>query len=83
MTADGEIIATSTVTATMLDAHIMVQSIIYNRLAMSGGVEGWNPATGRPARIKFVYGIADQSFVLADGELCTCELECNGGRDDV
>lgn len=58
-----------------LDGAITVMGIIYNRLAVSGGVEWWNPRDGqRFHRPQYTYVLTDpDTQVLVDGALCTCD----------
>ena len=64
----------STTTADLLDAHLTVQSIVWNAASMSGGVRWAHPVTGEPiAKPKFHYYLANpERDALVDGALCTC-----------
>ena len=46
--------------------------IIYNRLAMSGGVSWWDPSTGESISRPKVQVRVRPEDVLAGDELCTC-----------
>jgi hypothetical protein len=49
-------------------------AVMYNRLAVSGGVSWWNPSTGYAiAKPKWSIELVDPSDELTEGQLCDCE----------
>lgn len=51
---------------------VTLACIVYNRAAMSGGVDWWNPATGRPIARPKLSIKARKTDILKDGEFCDC-----------
>lgn len=76
----GPVVYERQTTADLLDGCMTVLSITLNRLSVSGGVDWRHPTTGNKInRPKVWWEIADESFILRDGELCTC-VDCLAGK---
>lgn len=55
-----------------LGGAMTVAGVVYNRLAYSGGVSWWNPATGEAIKRPKVNMRVRPQDVLGDGEECGC-----------
>jgi len=59
--------------AATLNGAMTVASFTYNRLSYSGGVDWWNPSTGKPlAQAPKVTMRVRPEDVLTDGQECGC-----------
>ncbi len=53
---------------------ITLASFTYNRASYSGGVDWWNPATGKPISRPKIKVRLRPSDVLTGDQLCTCPV---------
>jgi hypothetical protein len=73
VTAGDEVLQQSEMDVTSLGGALTVCGIMYNRLAVSGGVSWWNPGTGYAIpKPKWTVELVDPTDELADGQLCDC-----------
>jgi hypothetical protein len=92
LTAGTEVLEDTVMPLDQLDGHLTVCGVMYNRLAVSGGVSWWNPSTGYAvAKPKWSIDTVNPSDELTGDQLCDCSkcvpptqicLECRNAFDD-
>jgi hypothetical protein len=73
LTSGGDILEESVIPIDSLGGAVTRCGVMYNRLAVSGGVSWRNPGTGQPIqKPKWTWELVDPSDELFDGAFCDC-----------
>ena len=73
LTAGPEVLEETVMPITDLGAHLTVCGVMYNRLAVSGGVAWGHPGDGHPiSKPKWTFDLVDPSDELTGDQLCDC-----------